>query len=176
MEQRFLLLKFDIRQKSLPLFVCCPIEFLKMPFPAPQRCLYTDLRFGANWGPLQDLPVLVHPYVGCFSWRSSGRSHTVTLFPIKKSFCSGSSGSHASKYIHFHRTCFVLEVQCFLGLLCSHSTQVGFLSDVRRATAPPPHPCLCPIMENTNKTRVPLPQPCVDLSWDPHRKTKQKSI
>lgn len=39
------------------------------------------------------------------------------LFPIKKPFGRGSSGSHASKYIHFHRKCFVLEVHCFLGLL-----------------------------------------------------------
>lgn len=99
-------------------------------------------------------------------WQAS-HSHPVS---IKTSFCCGSFGSHASKYIHFHRKCFVLEVQCFLGLLCSHSAQVGFLSDVHWITANPPHPCISPIMENTNKTRIPLLQPSVDLSWDPHRK------
>lgn len=92
--------------------------------------LYSDLCFGVNWAPLKDLNVFTQPQIGCFSWRSFGRPHTVALFPIKKPFCRGSSGSHASKYIHFHRKCFVLEVQCFLGLLCSHSTQVGFLSNV----------------------------------------------
>lgn len=35
-------------------------------------------------------------------------------------------------------------------------------------------PCISPIMENTNKTRVPLLQPSVDLSWDPHRKKPPK--
>lgn len=108
---------------------------------------------------MKDLTVFIWPQIGCFSWRSFGRPHTVALFPIKKPFCRGSSGSHASKYIHFHRKCFVLEVQCFLGLLCSHSTQVGFLSDLRRTRTPSPHPCgplHRPIMENTNKTQVPL--------------------
>lgn len=96
-------------------------------FQCKRIYLYSDLCFGVNWAPLKDLTVFVQPQIGCFSWRSFGRPHTVALFPIKKPFCRGSSGSHASKYIHFHRKCFVLEVQCFLGLLCSHSTQVGFL-------------------------------------------------
>lgn len=89
--------------------------------------------------------------VGGFWWRSSGRPHTLTLFPIKKSFCCGSFGSHASKYIHFHRKCFVLEVRCFLGLL----------SDLRWITVPPllnthtrTH---TPITENTNKSPDPAP-------------------
>lgn len=77
-------------------------------------------------------------HIECFSWRSFGRPHKVSLFPIKKPFCRGSSGSHASKYIHFHRKCFVLEVQCFLGLLCSHSAQVGFLSAPMCAVDPDP--------------------------------------
>lgn len=77
-------------------------------------------------------------HIECFSWRSFGRPHKASLFPIKKPFCRGSSGSHASKYIHFHRKCFVLEVQCFLGLLCSHSAQVGFLSAPMCAVDPDP--------------------------------------
>lgn len=111
--------------------------------------LYSDLYFGVNWAPLKDLSVFARPQIGCFSWRSFGRPHTLALFPIKKLFCRGSSGSHASKYIHFHRKCFVLEVQCFLGLLCSHSTQVGFLFS--RRCVLDPNPCVYPVMDNTNK-------------------------
>lgn len=140
--------------------------------------LYSDLYFGVNWAPLKDLTVFAWPQIGCFSWRSFGRPLAVALFPIKKPFYRGSSGSHASKYIHFHRKCFVLEVQCFLGLLCSHSTQVGFLSDVCWTPTPPPHRCIYPTMENTNKTRVLLIflQPSKDLSSakDLHRKRQNK--
>lgn len=121
--------------------------------------LDSDLCFGVNWALLQDLSFLARLQIGCFWRRSFGRPHIVALFPIKKPFCSGSSGSHASKYIHFHRKCFVLEVQCFLGLLCSHLAQVGFLSYVCWTSAPPPHPYTHSVLENTNKTRAPLTSP-----------------
>lgn len=131
---------------------------VKIFFQCKRIYLYSDLCFGVNWAPLKDLTVFVQPQIGCFSWRSFGRPHTVALFPIKKPFCRGSSGSHASKYIHFHRKCFVLEVQCFLGLLCSHSTQVGFLYMCAEPQplhhAPPPALSIYPILKDTNKTHL----------------------
>lgn len=141
-------------------------------FQLQKGYLYSDLYFGVNWALLLDLSFFCLFFCCSASdwtflkeilWQAS---HTRALFPIKKPFCRGSSGSHASKYIHFHRKCFVLEVQCFLGLLCSHSAQVGFLSYVRWTPAPPPHPHTHSVLANTNKTRAPLtsPGPCMNLS------------
>lgn len=59
-------------------------------FITESPCLYWDLCFCVNWASLKDFSCFLP---GRFSWRSFGRPHTVALFPIKKTFCRGSSGS-----------------------------------------------------------------------------------
>lgn len=148
-------------------------------FQLQKGFLYSDLYFGVNWALLLDLSFFRAASDWTFLkeilWQAS---HTLALFPIKKPFCRGSSGSHASKYIHFHRKCFVLEVQCFLGLLCSHSAQVGFLSYVCWTPAPPPHPHTHSALENTNKTWAPIPVWTCHLHRVCNRinKTKKSSV
>lgn len=68
---------------------------------------------------------------GVLIWEICHPSSSPALVSIKKPSGCGSSGSDASKYIHFIRTSFVCERPCFLGpLLCRDVTEVGFLSHV----------------------------------------------
>lgn len=66
---------------------------------------------------------------GVLIWEICHPSSSPALFSIKKPSGCGSSGSDASKYIHYIRTGFVCERACFLGPhLCWDVTEVGFPS------------------------------------------------